>query len=425
MPTRSVAFVVLLLLALVLPAAAGQMVYEEPRWAQWRGGDMTGVAADAEPPLTWSEQENVAWKIELPGPASATPVVWGQHMFVQSARDVGDGVIEFMVHAIDRLSGETIWEKVARTERPHEGIQPNNTWASGSAVVDGERVFAFFGSRGIYAYTHAGEMLWEADLGDITTRRGFGEGNSPGLHGDTLLVNWDQEDDSWLIALDASTGTERWRAPRDEPTTWYTPVVAEVGEREVVITTGTNAVRGYDLDSGEELWSGPGLTLNAIPSPVVIDGIAYLTSGYRGEAMMAVDLSRAAGDLTDGEAILWRYDRDTPYVASPVVYDGIVYFVKSTNAILSAVDAATGENIYGPIRVEELTDGVYASPVAAAGRIYLVGREGTTVVLAAGPTYEVLAVNRLDDGIDSSPVMIENDLYLRSRTHLYRITRPE
>jgi len=168
------------LVALVVLAAAAptQSLYDVPRWPQWRGGDMDGVAPEANPPLTWSEQENVVWKIDLPGPASATPVVWEAHMFVQSARDVGDGVIEFLVHALDRETGDIVWERAPRTERPGEGIQPNNTWASGSPVVDEERVYAFFGSRGIYAYTHDGELVWEADLGDMQTRRGFGEGLS-------------------------------------------------------------------------------------------------------------------------------------------------------------------------------------------------------------------------------------------------------
>lgn len=415
----------LVALTVLAAAAPTQSLYDVPTWSQWRGGEMDGVAPEANPALTWSEEENVAWKIDLPGPASSTPVVWGAHLFVQSARDVGDGVIEFNIHAIDRETGAVVWERTPRTERPSEGIQPNNTWASGSPVVDEERVYAFFGSRGIYAYTHDGELVWEADLGDMRTRRGFGEGSSPGLHDGTLLINWDQEDDSYLIALDGATGDERWRVARDEPTTWFTPVVATVGERKVVVAPGTNAVRGYDLANGVLIWSGPGLTLNAIPSPVIDDGVAYLTSGYRGEAMLAVDLEAASGDLTESGAIRWRYDQDTPYVASPLVYDGIVYFFKSTQAILTAVDAATGERLYGPTRVEPLTDGVYASPVGAAGRVYMTGRGGTTVVIEAGPEYEVLAVNTLDDAIDASPVIVGDDLYMRGKRSLYRITSPD
>ena len=333
---------------------------------------------------------------------------------------MGEGVQRFAVMAIDRETGTVRWDTTVREIRPEGNIQENNSWASGSAATDGERIYAFFGSRGVYALDFEGNVLWEKDLGSLRTRGSFGEGNSPGLHGDTLLINWDQEDDSFLAALDTATGEERWRVTRDEPTTWYTPVVAEVGDVAHVITMGTVAVRGYNLANGEQLWEGPGLTLNAIPSPVVVDGIAYLTAGYRGTAMMAVDLAKAAGNLEASGAILWRYDKDTPYVASPLVVGGVVYFVKDRLGILTAVDAATGELLFGPERLDELA-GVYASAVAVTDRIYWPGRDGAVAVLKQGRTLEILAMNHLDDGFDASPVVLGDELYLRGKRFLYKI----
>lgn len=421
MPTRShllLAVGIVLTLA-VAPHPPGSSTSDG--WPQWRGPGMNGLAAaDANPPLRWSERQGVTWKTELPGTGSATPILWGDTLYVQSAEPAGDGRQRFLLLAVDRATGEIRWTRRLHEERPPSDIQANNTWASGSPVTDGERIYAFFGSRGLYALDLEGNLLWERDLGELRTRGGFGEGSSPGLHGDTLLVNWDSEDDSALVALDRASGEERWRVARDEPTTWFTPVTAEIGDRVQVITPGTEAVRGYDLETGELLWSGPGLTLNAIPSPVVVDGVAYLTSGFRGEAMIAVDLTRAEGDLEESGAILWRFDQDTPYVASPLVHGGIVYVLKGLQEILSAVDATTGERLYGPVRLEDL-HGVYASPVAAAGRIYVVGRDGNVAVLAAGAEPEILAVNALDDAFDASPVIVGDELYLRGKRFLYRI----
>jgi outer membrane protein assembly factor BamB len=189
-----------------------------------------------------------------------------------------------------------------------------------------------------------------------------------------------------------------------------------------VIANGQQQVRGYDLETGEVLWHGPGLTFNSIPSPVHVNGVAYLTSGFQGNVLLAVDLSRARGDIEKSGALLWRRDRDTPYVASPLVYRGSVYVFKHLQGILTALDPRTGAVQYGPVRIPEIPD-LYASPVAAAGRIYVAGRDGRTVVLRHGPALDVLAVNELDDGFDASPAVAGDEIYLRGRKALYRISR--
>lgn len=424
-------------------------------WPQWRGPAADGVAPHADPPVSWSETENVRWKVEIRGRGHASPVVWGDRVFVVTAVEsrsvetasirepdpepekgaegsprrrgffrpvTPEGALDFVVMALDRATGEVVWERTARTAVPHEGTHTDGTWASASPVTDGRRVWASFGSQGIYCYTFDGKKVWERDLGDMHTRNGFGEGSSPALYGDSLVINWDHEGDSFIVALDAGTGEERWRRSRDEITSWATPVVVEVGGRPQVVVNATGKVRAYDLTRGELLWETGGMTVNTIPSPVHGDGLVYVTSGFRGNVLKAIRLAAAKGDVTGTEAVAWTWDRDTPYVPSPLLYDGLLYILKHNRGILTAFDAASGEVHYGPERLPEL-QGVYASPVGAAGRVYVVGRDGTTVVLEHGPKLEVLAVNRLDDGFEASPAVVDDEIFLRGRRHLYALTK--
>jgi outer membrane protein assembly factor BamB len=438
----------------VLVSTAGAAKAADPReaerfWGQWRGPRMDGVALQGNPPIEWSETKNVRWKVALPGLGSSTPVVWKDRLYVLAAIPV-DGTApvappkpeanpeargprgpraaeptvaqEFAVFAIDRGNGRIVWKRTARKETPHEGKQQNNSFASASAIVDGTHVIAYFGSRGLYCYDLGGRLVWEKDLGDMQTRSGFGEGASPALAGDTLVVTWDHEGQDFVVALDKKTGKELWRRDRDEPTTWATPLIVEHGGRRQVVTPGTNKVRSYDLQSGELVWEAPGLTLNAIPSPLESQGVVYVTSGFRGNAARAIRLATAQGDLAGSPAILWETDRDTPYVPSPLLYQGLLYLVKSNAGILSAIDSATGKTVYGPQRLEGIAE-IYASPVGASGRVYVVGRDGNAVVLDGGREYKVLAKSVLDDGFDASPIVVGDELYLRGYRHLYRISR--
>ncbi len=248
--------------------------------------------------------------------------------------------------ALRRSDGSVIWDKTARTERPHEGTHQTGSFAANSAVTDGETLFAYFGSRGLYAYDFDGNLKWERDFGDMTIRYSFGEGSSPALHGDTLVLIWDNEKESFIVAVDKRTGKEIWRKTREEQTSWTTPLILEVGGRAQVITSATGQVRSYDLATGDQVWNTGGMTFNAIPSPVYADGIVYLMSGFRGNAIKAIRLADAKGDVTGTSAVVWEYAQDTPYVPSPLLYDGILYFLKSNNGILSAFDAKTGKPHY-------------------------------------------------------------------------------
>ncbi|HVR71613.1 MAG TPA: PQQ-binding-like beta-propeller repeat protein [Vicinamibacteria bacterium] len=407
----------------LLSAASAGAADRDRFWPQWRGPLHTGVAPQGNPPVEWSETKNVKWKVEIPGQGSGTPVVWGDAIYVLTAVPTGaaGGAQQFTILAIGRRDGKTLWRKVLREEVPHEGHHATNTFASASALTDGEHVYAFFGSRGLYALDLKGNLKWEKDLGDMNIKLGFGEAASPALHGDRLVVNWDHEGESFIVALDKRTGQERWRVPREEKTSWSTPLVVEHAGRAQVITSATHRVRSYDLATGDLVWQASGMTANAIPTPVHADGIVYLTSGFRGNALMAVKLAEARGDITNTPAVIWRHDRDTPYVPSPLLYGEALYVLKSNSGVLSAFEAKTGRKLYGEQRIEGVPN-VYASLVGAGGRVYIAGRDGGVAVVEQGPAFKLLALNRLDDGFDASPVPVADELYLRGRKYLYRIS---
>jgi outer membrane protein assembly factor BamB len=322
--------------------------------------------------------------------------------------------------AINRKDGKIAWEKTAKEEAPHEGTHAQfGTMASPSLVTDGTRLYASFESRGFFAFDMNGKLLWQTDLGDKQMRNQFGEGTSPALYKDKLFVVWDHQGESFIAALDARTGKEVWKASRQEIDSWATPIVVETPGGAQVVTGAMNKVRAYDAQTGTLVWETGGLTMNPIPSPVAFDGLVILMSGFRGNALKAIRYADAKGDITGTPAVAWTLDRDTPYVPSPLLYDGTLYFLKGNTAILSAYDAKTGKPHYQASRIEGLAAQVFASPVGAAGRIYVVGQDGTAVVLKHGPALEVLATNKLDDKFDASPALVDKEMYLRGYKKLY------
>lgn len=428
----------------------------EQNWPQWRGPLGNGVSPTATPPLTWSETSNVKWKVKIPGSGTSSPIVWDNRVFVQTAVPVGEKAAappppapdaaerpgrpqergggrgggrfggtpptepyQFILICLDRQTGKTLWQRVVREEVPHEGHHPDHGFSSHSPATDGRHVYAYFGSRGLHCYDMQGNLKWTKDFGRMRTKMSFGEGSSPALFGDTIVVNWDHEGEDFIVALDKATGKERWRQAREEDTSWSTPLVVQHEGKPQVVTAATRRIRSYDLASGRLLWECAGMTANTIPTPVAGRGVVYATSGFRGNALLAIRLGRE-GDLTGTDAILWSHHRNTPYVPSPLLYDDKLYFFASNRGLLSCFDAVSGRALIDAERIDAL-QGVYASPVGADGRVYLVGRNGTTVVLKRSDRLEVLATNSLDDGFDASPALAGKELFLRGRQHLYCI----
>ena len=443
-----------------LPSAEAQR-----NWPQWRGPHANGSAPDAQPPLEWSESKNIKWKVKLSGEGTSTPIVWEDRIFILTAigpekkaeaapapaapppadataqrpggpggdrprRGGGGGGFgrsekptesyKFTVLCLDRKTGKTIWEKVAREEVPHEGRHGHNTFASPSPITDGKVVVAYFGSRGLYCYDMDGNLKWSQMLGKAETRNSFGEGASATLYRDKVIVAWDDEKDSdFIVAFDKNTGKELWKTPRSEPTGWSTPLVVENGNKLQVVVNATSKVRSYDLETGKEIWSAGGQTANAIPTPVADKDTVYVTSGFRGSALHAIKLGQT-GDLTGTEAIRWSKSKSTPYVPSPLLTDGSIYVVSGNNAILSSFDTKDGNPHFEAERLEGLRE-IYASPVATKDRVYVLGRDGDCFVLKKGPKLEVIAKNKLEDKTDASIALVGNELFIRGLNNLYCI----
>jgi outer membrane protein assembly factor BamB len=428
-------------LAACLPVAClAQVVNEADQWAQWRGPQGNGVAATADPPMTWSEEKNIRWKTALPGVGNSSPIVWGDRVFLTTGIPGGEEVEptagrrpgehdntlkvrknKFVVLALDRTDGRILWQTTVRDQVPHEARHNTGSFASASPLTDGERVFAFFGSHGLYCLDWNGKVLWERDLGDMHTKHGHGEGSSPVLHGDTLVVNWDHEGPSFVAAFDKHSGEERWRQQRDEPTSWSSPhVVVHEGSPQLVIAAA-NRIRSYKLTNGDLIWECGGLSHNVVAGPVSDDGILVAGSSYEKQAIMGIRLAGASGDITGTKQRIWMKRRDTPYVPSLLLHEGLVYYLRHYQGVLSCLDIKTGEEIYARARFPGIRN-VYSSPVAAKNRIYLTSLDGTTVVFTVGANPRVLARNQLDESFSASAALVGNELFLRGVKSLYCIT---
>jgi len=448
-------------------ACLSQAAPADQNWGQWRGPLANGVSPNGDPPAEWSETRNVKWKVAIPGEGSASPIIWDNLVFVQTAIPVakhaearanlssplvglqqpppggGDGQppsrrpggpgggrrgggggapttpFQFTLMALDRVTGQVVWNKILREELPHEGHHPTGSFASGSPITDGEAIFAYFGSRGLYALDLKGNIKWQKDLGKMRSANGFGEGSSPALYGNTLVVNWDHEGDDFIVAFDKRTGKELWKQSRDERTSWGTPLILQHDGVSQVVVSASSKVRSYDLATGKEIWSAGPLGGNVIPTPVAGDGMLFSMSGYTGPTLLAIRLG-PVGDLSGSDAIVWSRHRDTPYVPSPLLYGDLLYFLKGREATLSILDAKTGKAFVEAERLEGAR-GVYASPVGAAGRVYILGQDGGGLVLKKGEKIEVLARNKLNDSFDASPAIVGQQLFLRGKQNLYCI----
>ena len=427
-----------LLFALVLQSSdASQTRLND--WPVWRGPLATGAAPEATPPTEWTEARNIRWKVRVPGDGTASPIVVGDVVFVLTAVDTGrvdpslprpedqpkrvfgithpNTTYRFEVHRLDAATGATVWSKVAFEKIPHEGHHGDASFASASPVCDGRRVVAWFGSAGLACYTRDGQQLWTRDLGPAYVGASLGEGASPALHGDRLVVVRDQARQSTIHCLDADTGQTIWEHDRDEPNNWATPLITTHAGTTQVITAGTNAVRAYRLDDGELLWQCRGLSENVTPSPVRFGDTVICMSGYQGFSAMAISLA-ARGDVTGTDAVVWSLDRDTPYVPSPVLLENRLYVLKSSSGVLSCFDAATGKTLVPRRRLPE-TPNIYASPVAANGHVYVCGRNGITSVFRDDGQLTLVAHNVLDGRVDASPAIAGDAMYLRTRQFLY------
>ena len=400
---------------------------EQAQWPALRGPNYNGLVRQGNPPFEWSETKNIRWKTAIPGAGHASPVLWGDYLYVQTAVEVpveglfSDPKYHYKLLAVHRDSGKIAWEKTAREAHPvEESHHRTASFASNTGVTDGEHLYAFFGSQGLYCFDFDGNLKWEKDLGDMTTRNSFGEGSSPAIQGNTLMINWDHEGDSFIVALDKRSGKELWRRERDEPTSWSTPLIVEFEGKHQVIVSASLKTRSYDLKTGAVIWECSGLGTNVIPTPLYRDGVVYVASGHRSPAMQAIQLHKAKGDVAGSDAVLWSIDQNTPYVASPLLYGDHLFLTKNRNAILSCYNPLTGEIVYGPERLGEMGS-IFSPLVGVENRIYISDLDGSTLVVKNSPKFETLATNVLDEGTAASLIVAGDVIYLRGSQHLYCI----
>ena len=397
-------------------------------WNCWRGPRGDGTA-EGSPPIEWSEEKNVRWKAPLPGSGLSSPIVWGERVFVTTAVPTGKkraGTVsedfrepfeleeqEFLVLAFARASGKELWRKRVHQAMPHEPTHPTNSYATPTPATDGTRVYCSFGSFGLYALTLAGEVVWQVDLGDMNNR-GHGEGSSPLLHGGSVICLWGHWGASFLVALDAASGKERWRSPLPRGNNCSTPLVVHVDGADQIVVAGKRTI-AFDPASGKEIWSFGESGANGnttMASPVAIGELVLIPSVDREDM-------RALVALPGGEPaeLLWSR-RSSDSIPSLLAHDQRVYFLKGDSGQLTVLDATSGEVEYGPERLDGVGE-AWASPVIAGGRLYVAGRDGKVGVLALSPEVRTLAVNALDDHFEASPAVAGNELFLRGRERLF------
>jgi outer membrane protein assembly factor BamB len=416
----------------------------DTNWPQFRGARSLGTADEAGYPSVWSETENVVWKTDIPGRGWSSPIVWGDKIFVTTV--VSEGPVEkpkkglyfggertkpptdvhrWMVYCVDFQTGKVLWEKVAHKGAPPTPYHIKNSLASETPVTDGERVYAYFGNLGLFCYDFAGKELWSRKLGTFKMAFGWGTGASPVLYKDCIYIVNDNEEQSFLVALNKKTGAELWRTERQEKSNWATPFVWENEVRTEIVTPGSGKVRSYDL-SGKLLWELKGMSTITIATPFTAGGLLYISSGYVLHAHRPVYAIKpgATGDIslgkdqTSNDYIAWYHKLAAPYNPTSLVY-GDYFYVLKDRGFLSCCDAKTGKILYEDQRLG--AQAFTASPWACDGKIYCLSEDGDTFVFQAGPEFKLLGKNSLNDMCMATPALVRGNLILRTESKLYRI----
>lgn len=425
---------------------AARAGFGQENWPQFRGPDSSGVSQNRNLPTTWSTNQNVAWKTSVPGMGWSSPIVWGDNIFVTSV--VKDGDVEppkkglyfggerptpstnthhWMVYCFDWQTGKRNWEREVHQGAPESSLHLKNTYASETPTTDGKRVYAYFGNVGLYCLDLAGKQVWSQQWGHFKTRNGWGTAASPVLHEDRIFVVNDNEEKSFLVALDKNTGRQLWRVEREEKSNWATPFIWKNDKRTELVVPGRK-IRSYDLD-GKQLWELGGMSSIVIPTPFAADGLLYVCSGYVGDKTRPVFAIRpgAEGDISlkEGETsnahVAWCDRSAGPYNPSALAYAGHLY-VLFDFGFLSCRDAKTGKEIFDKHRINpDGTSAFTASPWAYENKVFCLSEDGDTFVFDAGSEYKLLNKNSLGEMCLATPAIARDSLIIRTASALYRI----
>ncbi len=415
-------------------------------WPQFRGPAASGVSSHSGLPDSWSAAEGVAWKTEIPGRGWSSPIVWGERIFITTTIKEG-GEVEavkkglyfggnreapkeahrYVVYCLDLETGGIVWEKEVHRGVPQHGHHRKNTLASETPVTDGQRVYAYFGNVGLFAFDFEGRLLWSKKWKSVPTRFGWGTAASPVLHAGRIYLVNDNDEDSFLVALNKATGEQIWRVQRDEKSNWATPFVWENEKRTEIVTPGTGKIRSYDLDGGL-LWELGGMSSITVPTPFSEHGLLYVTSGYvmdRRKPLFAIrpgavgDIS-LEGDHTGNEHVAWCQKMAGPYNPSPIVYGDYLYVLYDMG-LFACYDAVTGKEVYGKRRIGPGARAFTASPWACDGKLFCLNEDGDTFVIQAGPEFKLLGTNSLDELCMATPAIVRDGLIIRTESHVLRI----
>jgi outer membrane protein assembly factor BamB len=420
-------------------------------WPQFRGIRASGVDDKHPAPLTWNveKKQSVVWKTPIPGLGHSSPVVWGDAIYLTTAisgrkdsnirvglyGDINpvadDTAHEWRVYCLDKKTGAIRWQQSAAKGVPKVKRHEKATHANSTLATDGERLIAFFGSEGLYAFDMAGKLLWKKDLGVLDAgffmvpEAQWETGSSPILYDNVAVVQADVQKGSFLAAFDAATGRELWRTTRDDVPTWSTPTVHVVDGRAQLIVNGMRHIGAYDFKTGAVIWTLKGLGDIPVPTPIVDDGFVYVTNAHGPGAPVFAIRESAAGDIsladgaTTSSGVVWSYPRGGGYMATPLAYRGLLYIV-NYNGALMVYDAKSGERKYQQ-RLADGSTAFTASPVAADGKVYFASEDGHIFVVKAGPTYELLSTNEMAESTLATPALSEGMMVWRTQRHVIGI----
>lgn len=441
---------ILIACSLALSSSPSPMVAasgDETNWPQWRGPQGGGVSTEKDLPTEWSETKNVQWKTEIPGRGHSSPIIWGKRIFlttsiegpvVPGAKAVthirggqvyrhpdsvgGDHSYAIKVLCLDRDTGKILWEKTAYEGTVYDDRHRKNTFASATPVADGKYVWALFDAEGVYCYDFDGRLIWKTTLGKFA-KMGMGNGMSPVLFENLVILQCDQEDGgpgSFIAALDKLSGKEVWRIARTQRKTWATPVLVRTPQRTELIASGAESTVSYDPATGKELWRSDGVTSHAIPSAVTGHGMVFVSGGSSGQPKVAIGIRLGGdGNLKGTPYVVWKYNKGTAYVPSPILYGDYLYLM-TDSGIITCLEARTGEVKYEGGRVP-VPATFTSSPVAFDDKILLTSEDGDTFVIKAGPAYEVIRTNSLGEPVYASIAIGAGKLFIRGSKHLYCI----
>ena len=426
---------------------AGASISHAGSWPGWRGQLAQGRTDQTSLPTKWSVGEGIVWKASIPGVGHASPIVWDNRVFVTTAasadaktetfkpglyfggnQDKPDAAkYTYLLMCLDADSGKILWSKPAVRKNPSIRRHIKNSYASETPVTDGQSVFASFGAEGLYCFDFDGNLKWKRSLGTFKMSNGWGTASSPVLFENLVIQMCDRENGSAVVAFDKKTGNEVWRTPRDEKSSWATPYLFKTGDRTELITNASKRMRGYDPATGKLRWECEGASSIVSPTPVSTNGLVIVSSGYVLDSKRPIyafrpgvtgDISLAKGQ-NRSDAVAWHRRVGGPYIPSPVIL-GKHLSVLLDRGFLTCYEAETGKPVYGKQRLgrnEQFT----ASPIAGDGKVYCLSEDGTCYVIKAGPTFEILAVNKLDEVCMASPAVTNGRLFIRARKHLYCI----